>query len=59
MGDTDLNFMLYGLNFHDHGIPVGSNWERPVFSDLADAVFYRPHMIDGVIDVERYRREQC
>lgn len=59
MGDIDLNYMLYGLNFCDGGIPIDGNWDNPVFSDCADAVFYRPHMVNGVIDVEKYRREQC
>ena len=33
------------------------DWNDPKFSDKADAVFYRPHMIDGVIDVAKYREE--
>ena len=55
-GDVDLGIMLYGMKFEDGGIPQNGNWENPKFSDNADAVFYHPHMIDGVIDVERYRR---
>ena len=54
-GDIDLGYMLYGLKFEDNGIPVNSDWEHPIFSDKADAMYYRPHMIDGVIDVARYR----
>lgn len=54
-GDIDLGFMLYGLKFADGGEPLNKDWENPVFSDKADAVYYRPHMIDGVIDVNRYR----
>lgn len=54
-GDIDLGYMLYGLKFEDNGIPVNGDWEHPIFSDKADAMYYRPHMIDGVIDVARYR----
>lgn len=55
MGDTDLGYMLYGMDFEDKGQPLNKDWENPVFSDNADAVYYRPHMIDGVIDVEKYK----
>lgn len=54
-GDIDLGYMLYGLKFEDNGIPINGDWEHPIFSDKADAMYYRPHMIDGVIDVARYR----
>ena len=57
MGDKDLGFMLYGMKFEDGGKPVNNDWNDPKFSDKADAVFYRPHMIDGVIDVAKYREE--
>ena len=57
-GDIDLGFMLYGLKFKDGGRPLNGDWDQPRFSDNADAVFYRPHMIDGVIDVEKYK-EGC
>lgn len=56
-GDTDLGFMLYGMKYADNSMPVNGNWDDPVFSDKADPVFYRPHMIDGVIDVAAYRRD--
>lgn len=56
-GDIDLGYMLYGMNFENNGLPEGGNWDDPVFSDKADPVFYRPHMIDGVIDVAAYRRD--
>ncbi|MBR4318867.1 MAG: type I-C CRISPR-associated protein Cas5 [Oscillospiraceae bacterium] len=56
-GDTDLGFMLYRMKFADRGIPKNHDWENPQFSDKADALYYRPHMIDGVIDVNRYRRD--
>lgn len=54
-GDTDLGFMLYGMKFGDGGKPVNDNWANPKFSDKADALYYRPHMVDGVIDVRKYR----
>lgn len=54
MGDTDLGFMLYGMRFADGGKPLNGDWEHPKFSDEADAVFYRPHMVNGVIDVKKY-----
>lgn len=54
-GDIDLGFMLYHMKFSDGGIPKNNDWEKKLFSDAADPVFYRPHMIDGVIDVAKYR----
>ena len=54
-GDVDLGFMLYKMKFSDGGRPKNDDWERKEFSDKADAIFYRPHMIDGVIDVAKYR----
>lgn len=54
-GDEDLGFMLYKMKFKDGGVPVNNDWDNPEFSDEADAVYYRPHMIDGVIDVAKYR----
>ena len=54
-GDIDLGFMLYGLKFDDGGKPVNDDWENPRFSDIASPLYYRPHMINGVIDVGKYR----
>lgn len=54
-GDIDLGYMLYGMRFKDGGKPVNGDWENPKFSDEADAMYYRPHMVDGVIDVKAYR----
>lgn len=54
-GDIDLGFMLYKMQFADGGRPKEDDWDKKEFSDKADAVFYRPHMIDGVIDVAKYR----
>ena len=47
--------MLYDMKFKDGGRPMNDDWENPVFSDSSDAVYYRPHMIKGVIDVKKYR----
>lgn len=54
-GDTDLGYMLYGLKFSDGGIPVNGDWDDPEFSDKADAMYFHPHMVDGVIDIAKYR----
>ena len=47
--------MSYKVMFKDGGIPINGDWENPKFSDKADTVYYRPHMVNGVIDVEKYR----
>ncbi len=57
MGDFDLGFMNYRVEFEDNGLPINGNWDEPKFSDNAKTRYYRPHMIGGVIDVERWRRE--
>ena len=54
-GDVDLGFMSYRVEFEDHGRPENGDWENPKFSDRASTVYYHPHMINGVIDVEKYR----
>lgn len=54
-GDVDLGFMSYRLEFADQGRPVNGDWENPKFSDRASTVYYHPHMVNGVIDVEKYR----
>lgn len=56
-GDIDLGYMLYGLRFIDGGKPINGDWENPKFSDKADALYYRPHMINGIIDVNKYRKD--
>ena len=57
MGDVDLGFMSYRVNFADQGRPVNGDWDNPRFSDKASTIYYRPHMINGVIDVKKYREE--
>ena len=57
MGDVDLGYMLHHLEFEDKGVPVNGSWDSPIFSDKAEAVYYRPHLIAGIIDVNRYEEE--
>lgn len=54
LGDVDLGYMLYCMHFADEGRPINNDWSAPKFSDRAEAVFYRPHMIGGIIDVKKY-----
>lgn len=54
-GDIDLGFMCYEVVFKDGGVPVNADWDNPKFSDEAHASYYRPHMVNGVIDVAAYR----
>ena len=56
-GDVDLGWMSYRVHFIDEGEPVNNNWDNPQFSDQANTVYYHPHMINGVIDVRKYREE--
>lgn len=55
MVDVDLGFMSYRVCFYDKGVPLNRDWENPKFSDKASTLYYRPHMINGVIDVAKYR----
>ena len=57
LGEVDLGYMCYKLDFEDKGQPVNKNWEAPKFSDKATALYYRPFMINGIIDVQNYRGE--
>ena len=57
MGDVDLGYMNYKVEFKDGGVPVNGDWDNPKFSDKATTVYYRPRMVDGVIDVKKYREE--
>lgn len=54
-GDVDLGYMSYRVKFQDGGKPLNDDWDNPKFSDKATTVYYRPHMVKGVIDVARYR----
>lgn len=55
LGDVDLGFMSYKVEFSDKGLPLNHDWNNPVFSDKASTRYYRPHMINGIIDVRRYK----
>lgn len=55
MGDVDLGFMSYKVCFADKGIPVNNDWDNPKFSDNASTQYFRPHMINGIIDVTKYK----
>ena len=57
MGDVDLGFMSYKVLFLDQGKPLNDDWDNPKFSDRASTLYYRPHMIGGVIDVQKYRED--
>lgn len=50
-GKRDLGYMLYGLKYKDK---INGDWDKAIFSDNADAIYYRPIMVDGVIDVKKY-----
>lgn len=54
LGERDLGIMLYGLRYHDDE-RLKTEWKPAYFSDEADAVFYHPRIVDGVIDVAKYR----
>lgn len=56
-GEVDLGFMLYDLVFVDGGKPINNDWNNPEFSDKANARYYHPYMIDGIIDVAKYFEE--
>ena len=49
--------MSYKVLFEDGGRPMNQDWNNPQFSNRATTVYYRPHMINGVIDVKKYREE--
>lgn len=57
MGDVDLGYMSYRVMFEDKGKPINDDWNDPKFSDMASTVYYRPHMVNGIIDVKKYREE--
>jgi CRISPR-associated protein Cas5d len=55
LNTQDLGYMLYCLNFNDNE-KLKDTWSAEYFSDSAEAVYYHPFMINGVIDVQKYRR---
>ena len=50
-GETDLGYMLYDLKFK-------KSKEKHIHYNDAEPIFYRPKMINGVIDVAKYFKEQ-
>lgn len=50
IGDVDLGYMLYDLQYKKD--------ENGNATDNADPRFYRPHMVNGVIDVGKYAGEE-
>ena len=56
-GDVDLGFMSYKVKFEDSDKLTSKNWETHDFSDKAGTLYYRPHMIKGIIDVKKYRED--
>jgi len=49
-GEIDLGYMLYDLKFESSKNNIHYNEANPIF--------YRPKMINGVIDVQKYIKEQ-
>ena len=54
-GDVDLGNMLYGLLFKESDRPLGRDWSHADDPDRTTAIYYNPHMLDGVIDVQKYK----
>jgi CRISPR-associated protein Cas5d len=55
LNTQDLGYMLYGLKFNDDE-KLKEVWSSQYFSENADAEYYHPFMVNGVIDVQRCRR---
>jgi CRISPR-associated protein Cas5d len=55
LNTQDLGYMLYGLTFDDDE-KLKETWSEQYFSDSAEASFYHPFMVNGVIDVQKCRR---
>ena len=55
LGKVDLGYMLYHMSFKDDGVPLNDDYDNPVYSDEAEPVYYHPYMINGVINVARYK----
>ncbi len=56
-GDVDLGYMCYADQFRGWGPENKGDWKNPKFSDRATTMYYHPHMVNGVIDVKKYREE--
>lgn len=59
LASGDVDPWLYGISraLLDGGHPKNDDWDSPIFSDKANTLYYRPHMINGVIDVAKYKEE--
>lgn len=55
LGEIDLGYMCYKMEFEDQGQPINNDIENPKYSDKANAIYYRPKMVNGIIDVQKYR----
>jgi CRISPR-associated protein Cas5d len=67
-GEVDLGYMLYDMKFKNKDIKIDADrtncdgyWAelKKSFLNDADAVFYRPVMIDGVIDVAQCLKREA
>lgn len=56
-GVQDLGYMLYAMRYADDERKK-REWKSEYFSDKAEAEFYHAYMVNGVIDVDRCRREK-
>ncbi|WP_303857086.1 type I-C CRISPR-associated protein Cas5c [Aminicella lysinilytica] len=59
LGDVNIGPMEYRVAFEDKGIPKQGEWNKMNFSDKAHTEFYNPHMVNGVIDVDKWRRKDA
>ncbi|MDO5564774.1 MAG: type I-C CRISPR-associated protein Cas5c [Eubacteriales bacterium] len=53
--EIDLGYMSYRINFCED--KLDKVWEKSIFSDKAKTEYYRPKVVQGVIDVALYREE--
>ena len=53
--NLDLGFMFYDHKYLDEGVPVDGDYNAKIFSDESTKLYYNPHIVDGVIDVNKYR----
>lgn len=60
-GEIDLGFMVYNIIFKDSKDRKNDYWMKCKYdrkaSDEADASYYRPKMINGLIDVAKYAED--
>lgn len=56
-GEVDLGYMLYDMEFSVKKDKKDKSGEGVIYTNDASPVFYRPKMINGVIDVAAYAKE--